>query len=143
MNELPDRSILPIAGCAVSRCCIDHALSIELWETNRIEATIRIGGEFAFRGNDGRAWQLRPGDDASTLGPALRVFGLKVDHAAAYKDGPLEVAFTDGSGLRVSPDPAFEAWEFADVQGMKIVSLPGGGLAVWDSEAPEPTRDPS
>lgn len=140
MQEFADRWILPIAGRAVRRCCLDHAFGIELRATDCADATIRIGGEFAFRESDGRGWRLRPEDDASLLGPALRMFGLTVDHAEAYKDGTLEVAFADGSDLRVAPDPAVEAWEFAGERGVRIVSLPGGDLAVWQPATPETTR---
>ena len=107
-----------------------------MWAIDCGDATIRIDGEFAVRGTDGRTWRLRPADDATALAPALRLFGLTVDRAEAHKDGTLEVAFADGSGLRIAPDPSSEAWEFAGEQGVRVVSLPGGDLAVWQPDTP-------
>ncbi|WP_374991180.1 DUF6188 family protein [Streptomyces sp. LHD-70] len=50
---------------------------------------------------------------------------------ARVKSGVLNVNFADGSVLRVAADDEFEAWQLSASAGHKIVSVPGGGLAVW------------
>jgi len=40
-----------------------------------------------------------------------------------------------GARLLVEADPPYEAWTVAGPGGMKVVSLPGGGLSVWSSQA--------
>ena len=130
MRELADRWILPVAGRTVIQCCVDAAFSIELSTAECAEATISISGTFDLQIKNA-SWRLRPERGASTLAPALDLLGLTVDHAEAYKDGTLELAFSDGSRVRVAPDPAYEAWEFAGGRGAKAVALPGGDLAIW------------
>jgi hypothetical protein len=52
----------------------------------------------------------------------------------AFKGGRLDVKFDDGTRLQVPMDLEFEAWEISGtgaVAGLKIVSMPGGELAVW------------
>jgi hypothetical protein len=79
--------------------------------------------------------RLEPGRDWEKLGPALGLFGLTTVSGTAYRDGSLELQFQDGTRLEVSPDTAgFEAWELAASTGLRIVSLPNGGLAVWRGE---------
>jgi len=34
--------------------------------------------------------------------------------------------------LEIPFDPDFEAWTIAGPDGLKVVSVAGGGLAVWD-----------
>jgi hypothetical protein len=130
MHELIDRWILPVSGQTVTRCCVDAAFSIELSTAGCAEATISISGTFDLQSKNALR-RLRPERGASTLAPALGLLGLTVDHAEAYKDGTLELAFSDGSRVRVAPDPVYEAWEFAGGRGAKAVALPGGDLAVW------------
>ena len=39
--------------------------------------------------------------------------------------------FDDGHLLKVAPDPQYEAWTASGPDGMLVVSVPGGDLAVW------------
>lgn len=49
----------------------------------------------------------------------------------AFKDGHLEISFTEGGHLAVPADEGFEAWEFVGPQGVRALCLPGGELALW------------
>jgi hypothetical protein len=46
----------------------------------------------------------------------------------------LAVAFDDGARIIVQPDPDYEAWNVTGRHGMRIVCLPGGGLATWPAD---------
>jgi hypothetical protein len=135
MRELNDRWILPIAGHSITRCCIDHDDAIELSVSGDPGASIRISGSFDIHTGDGRVWSLHPSDDARALAPALILIGLTVNRANAYKNGTLDMIFSDGSRVYVAPDADFEAWEFSGEQGTKAVSLPGGEVAIWSAAA--------
>ena len=37
--------------------------------------------------------------------------------------------------LSVEPDSAYEAWTVTRADGMMVVCMPGGTLAVWDAES--------
>ncbi|MGH7425947.1 MAG: DUF6188 family protein, partial [Candidatus Methylomirabilales bacterium] len=58
----------------------------------------------------------------------------EVVKAEAFKDGHLEISFSDGTHLGVPADEGFEAWEFVGPGGLRTVCLPGGELAVWTPE---------
>ena len=58
-----------------------------------------------------------------------------MDRAVAHEDGSLEIKFMDGDMLFVAPDPGYEAWKAYASDGMKVISLPGGGLATWPAMA--------
>lgn len=135
MIERPDHWILPISGRTVTRCSIDHAFGVDLWESDDRYASISIEGVFTLLRADGCASLLNPAGKPTALAPALGLFALRIEQAQAFKDGTLEMAFTDGSTLRVDPDPHYEAWTFVAAGGSRVVSLPGGDLAVWSPMA--------
>jgi hypothetical protein len=137
MDELPDRWILPATGHIVSRWCVGDTVTIELSNGDHADAEIHIARPFELQ-TAGRFWQRFWRPDTSHL--VLRIApktqsGLKVKWAAAYKDGTLEMAFDDGSRLRVPPEAMFEAWEFTGLHGVKVIALPGGELAIWRTAA--------
>ena len=129
--EHGDHWVVPLQGKTVTRCLVDHAFGIELWEREGT-TTIRIEGGFVFQGH-GEEHQLSPAHP-TTLGPALSTIGNAVTSARAYKDGCLKVHFTDGSILSVKPDAAYEAWEIAGTRGLRVVCTPGGSLSIWQPE---------
>ena len=57
--------------------------------------------------------------------------GRVVTVAQADDEGGLRIDFQDGSRVLVAADPDYEAWTVAGPDGFKVVSEPGGGLAVW------------
>jgi hypothetical protein len=63
----------------------------------------------------------------------LALFNVEVTSAVAFKSGQLRMVFGDGHMLKVDPDPRYEAWTVTGPDRMLVVSLPGGGLAVWPS----------
>ena len=137
MDELPDRWILPAAGHTVSRWCVGDTLTIELSNGDHAGAVIHIAGPFEFRAARRfwqRFWRPDTSHDALRFAPKKQS-ELKVKRAEAYKDGTLDMAFDDGSRLRVPPDAMFEAWEFTGPHEEKVIALPGGELAIWRTAA--------
>jgi hypothetical protein len=127
--EEKDHWLLPIVGREVTRCLVAYAFSLEFWEPDYL-FTIRIGGEFFFT-EKGKKVFLSPELPPVGLGPALSMLHQTVASAIAYKSGRLEVRFMNGSYFSVEPDLNFEAWEITATDGLKLVCLPGLGLAVW------------
>ncbi|MCU7726491.1 DUF6188 family protein [Actinoplanes sp. KI2] len=80
----------------------------------------------------------RPGGDLEVTPGETELpdlIGRVVTIAQADDDGGLRIDFEDGSRLLVSADPDYEAWTVAGPDGFKVVSEPGGGLAVWSDAA--------
>lgn len=124
--------VAPLGGKTVTRCFVDHAFGIEYWDRGR-ETTIRIEGNFVFRVS-GAEHRLSP-EQPTALGPALSIIHKAVVSTKVYKGGCLEVNFSDGSGLSVEPDAAYEAWEIVGSGSLRVVCAPEGRLSIWERES--------
>ncbi len=135
--EGADNWELPLEGREVTQCCVDYALTLILGEPDAT-FSLAIEQRFWFAANDCDAEMFVPESSPAALGPPLAVLHQSVKRAIAYKDGRLELEFSDGMRLRVPASEKFEAWNLVGPAGLRLVSLPSGGLAVWqpDSDAP-------
>lgn len=125
--------LLPVEGQQVTRCCIDSQGVLILCE-NLIE--IAISEPFTLMTSSGRRYVLdpAPSTDSGSLAPILQVMRQVIRAGTAFNDGRLELSFRDGSWIGVPSGKDFEAWTLAGpggVDGLKIVSIPGGELAIW------------
>ena len=125
--EMEDRWLLPLSGRSVERLCFDFAVTLIFGD----DLQLRIEQPFVVEGPDGRETLFVPGGDADRLAPVVTLARREVTRAEAFKDGHLEIIFSDGTSLGVPPDEGFEAWELVGPGGLRTVSLPGGDLAVW------------
>jgi hypothetical protein len=128
--EYGDRWLVPLQGKKVTRCFVDSAFGLELWESDNT-TTIRIEGPFTVQ-EHGVAQRLSP-EQPKTLGSALSLLGKTVATVNVYKDGCLTMNFADGSDLSVPPNAAYEAWEVVSSRGLRVVSTPGGTLSIWQA----------
>lgn len=71
--------------------------------------------------------------ETQDVAAALTLFGAVIRSAVAFKSGALRLVFDTGMHLNCPADPSFEAWQVADPEGWRFVSLPGGELAVWST----------
>jgi Family of unknown function (DUF6188) len=127
--------LLPLAGQEVTRCCVDYA-AVSLLSSAGIE--VYIEGRFIYREPSGREHVLAPVGDSMALAPILRVRFRIFREVIALKDGRLNILFDDGSQLSVPADDHFEPWTIAGpggVHGLKVVSVPGGDLAIWSDQS--------
>jgi Family of unknown function (DUF6188) len=129
--EGDDHWRLPIAGMSIDQCCFDFAVVLRLgvgadmWE-------IRISQPFAVIGPDGSEQLVVPEHHAH-LQAVLGLLRHEVEEAVGYKDGRLELNLVGGASVQVPPDEGYEAWEAAGPEGMRLIGLPGGDIAVWKS----------
>jgi hypothetical protein len=95
---------------------------------------VRIETGFVLRDRDGDH-EIVPGENADADGARLEALtGQAVTAAVADDSGELRVDFEGGTRLLVSADPNYEAWTVAGPNGLKVVSLAGGGLSVWSPQ---------
>lgn len=123
--------LLPITGQLVTRCWVDPAY-VGLLCQNAIQ--ISIGEPFTLAAPHGGSWSLDPGGDPMGLAPFLRIMRQRVLEGIAFHGGGLALAFDDGTRIEVPAGREFEAWTLAGpggIDGLKIVSMPGGELAIW------------
>ena len=55
-----------------------------------------------------------------------------VTHVGVSDEGALSMT-VDGASVRCGAAPDFEAWNYTGPGGSRVVSMPGGGLAIWDA----------
>lgn len=125
--EADDHWRLPLDGRQVERVCIDFAVTLVF--TGGLE--LRIEQPFVITRSDGSDALVVPEAEPEHLAPVLELARGDVARAEAFKDGHLELSFSDGMSLGVPADEGFEAWELVGPDGLRTVSLPGGDLAVW------------
>jgi hypothetical protein len=90
---------------------------------------LTIEGDVRFRLADGSELC---GDPVGLLvaGQLIRLLGSTVTAATVDQDGDLTVVFGDDR-LVVPCGVMYESWQLRSGEGLSIVSLPGGDLAVW------------
>jgi hypothetical protein len=95
---------------------------------------VRLEAAFALRTPDGDH-RVVPAEDVQAAAALLGALtGRVVTVSAADDAGGLRIDFDGGVRVLVEADPDYEAWTVAGPGGMKVVSLPGGGLSVWSSQ---------
>lgn len=129
--EEADRWVVPLDGCEVVQCRVDYAFTLII-DGGRGSFEVRIEQPFEVLGRvDGRSASVSGEGDPAAFAPALVVLHAGLDAALAFKDGRLELRFDDARRLRVPVGEQFEAWTLVGPEGLRLVSLPGGELAVW------------
>ena len=66
-----------------------------------------------------------------SFAPLLALMSRTVKRAEAFKNGSLLLVFNEGDVLAVDADPNYEPWNIAGENGLRVVSVPGGDLAIW------------
>jgi hypothetical protein len=120
----------------IVRVCIDWAVSLNIGVDGtgvevRIEQPCRLS-----RPAEG-VIPLVPDGDPGELAPVLRLVRQTVSRLDAFKDGHLEVELTGGDLLTVAATDDFEAWQVSGASGARVVSVPGGTVAVWSGTSVE------
>lgn len=121
-----------MTGRQMTQCCVDYAVTFRFSEAEG-SFDLRISEPFVLRRASGEHL-LRPEDDPTGMGPALSLLHQTVTEAVAFKAGRLELTFSDGSVVKVPVRQDYEPWELVGPGGVRVVSLPGGDLAVWRAE---------
>jgi Family of unknown function (DUF6188) len=62
----------------------------------------------------------------------LPLVNAEVAQVGISDDGALSLT-VGRTTLRCGADPAFEAWSYTGPGGRRVVSMPEGGLAIWDA----------
>lgn len=128
------RWLLPLTGEPIMSCCVDYAFS---FGTGNL-ISIRIEQPFVYTSADGAEHLIVPEGDPVQVAPALVIARLSVREGFAFADGHLELTFSDGSMIGVPSAEGYEPWDLTGPDGLKVVSVPGGELAIWRPSAPSP-----
>lgn len=133
--EADDHWVVPIADLLVTQLRFDFAVTL-IFEEHfhvRMEGVIVLSP-----GGSGSVIEAE--GDVDQLVPLLRLKTATVREGLAFKDGRLELTFTDGSRLVAPAGQAYESWQLAGPHGLLIVSVPDGGLTIWMPKTDEGTE---
>ena len=125
-----DRWLVPMAGLTVTQCNVDYAFTVVVAGEPGESFYVKIEQPFVLV-SEGQELALDPAGDPVQIAPALTVLRRDAEHAIAFKDGRLEMAFGGDVALRVPVGDQYEAWSLTGPGGLLIVSMPGGELAIW------------
>ncbi|MCB9451589.1 MAG: hypothetical protein H6672_09120 [Anaerolineaceae bacterium] len=131
IRDHQDHWLLPIEMGVVVRCTFDYGCVLEIaWRG--LSINVRIEGDILFRTKDGE--KILSGEDATLLTEILLILNQKVDSAKVFKDGKLVLDFSNEVTLAASSSVEYEAWQITSSNGLRIVCMPGGELAIWRPE---------
>ncbi|GHD83119.1 hypothetical protein CLV85_2080 [Salinibacterium amurskyense] len=135
--EGDDHWVLPIADLLVTQLRFDFAVTLIFEE----HFHVRMEGVIALSSDVGSSDSvIEVEGDVDQLVPLLRLKTATVREGLAFKDGRLELTFTDGSRLVAPAGQAYESWQLAGPHGLLIVSVPDGGLTIWMPKTDEGTE---
>jgi hypothetical protein len=129
MIETSDSWIIPIVDMEVSRFLIDYILYIQVGSEPRL-FTVAMETKGTYVEASGQEHTVLP-QKKESIGILLSTLHTHITNAVAYKSGRLILSFSDSSYLLVDADDKFEAWSINGSDGLKLVCLPGGGIAFW------------
>lgn len=127
--EQSDRWLLPITGGELAQCRFDYAVTLVIDREGSFE--VRIEQPFTLAAPNGEESSLDPEHDPGGAGRTLALLHERVTGAVAHKDGRLELEFESGAAIRVLGGGEFEPWNVVGPGGLRVVSVPDGGLTIW------------
>ncbi|HMG19526.1 MAG TPA: DUF6188 family protein [Gemmatimonadales bacterium] len=129
LHESLDQHAWKLQDVTVTQLVLDPGgLRIVAWHVDG-SAEFRLGSPFSYTEADGLAREIDP-EQAEQVSPLLALVGRPLTRITVERSGRLELAFGDGSLLRIDPDSQFEAWEARGkgaFEGLAYLCGPGGG----------------
>ncbi|HKV18232.1 MAG TPA: DUF6188 family protein [Mycobacterium sp.] len=102
---------------------------------------IRFDGPFALLVDNQRVSIAPDVDPPEHFDPVRQLVGDTIRESLVDDSGALSISFDTGARIECVPDEQFESWTLAGPRGFKVVSMPGGDLAVWDEADPDELRE--
>ncbi len=133
-----DRWVLELGDAVVTECSVGHEVALQVHGPAGY-VTITFGSAFAIH-TDGAEVLLDPETDRPRdLAPVLDLLHAPVNRVEALVDGRLVVRLGCDRSVRAHPHARYEAWGVTGPDGLRLVCMPGGEVAVW---SPDPHDRP-
>ncbi len=127
--ETSDCLKLVLHNWHVNRCIVDYSFTLKLMTNHEEGIGVSIHAVFSID-KDNERLNFNP-EHPEGLGPALSLFRSQVKEILAGKDGSLKIVSSEAT-LTVPNSNQYEPWGLYGPDGLRIVSIPGGDLAMWD-----------
>jgi len=123
-----DAICVQAAGREVTRLLLDYRFTLEMW-TREDTLQITLAQKFEYV-RDGITYLINP-DEKSGICRVLFVLYQMIDSVTATSNGRLTIVFRNGDRIVSEPHDQYEAWDIGNLRGLRLIALPGGGLAKW------------
>ena len=125
-----DHYLIAAGGATVTSLRFDFGVTLGLAGADT-SFSIRIEEPFTLRSDSAEAKLLDPEQRPAETGPVLALLDAAVTRIVAFKDGRLVMTFQPGWIIEVPAGLQYEAWTLNGPDGLLLVSVPGGDVAVW------------
>jgi hypothetical protein len=110
----------------------DFAVSLVMTSSDAEQLVLRIACPYRLREEGVSCVVLNPEDDPVLQAALLRYCrDVMVTTMEVSEGGGISITLEGGITIDVAPHSDYEAWELGSSRGIRIVSLPGGGLATF------------
>jgi Family of unknown function (DUF6188) len=130
LSQKQDTWILPLKNAVVSCFNIDYELKLVLTKPS-YEATLVISGEFELQAQE--QILVLSAERLSEISPVFKLLSKFVKHSQTDVTGNLTIDFDEEIKLIVKAHPVYEAWQFFDSLGQRVISSPSGELITWSA----------
>jgi hypothetical protein len=124
------RKHLSLAGFSATLSSTEWMTEIRFDGADRQEFMLQIESPLILKPHEKQSMVLKPSDYSRHLAKTLASGPLDM---WINENGSIDVSFADKTLLYVAPSEDFEAWNLTGSDGIKIVSLPGGQISVWET----------
>ena len=129
LTENNEYWLLRLSNNQITRCMLDFAFSIQLFESNDIITEIRLENEIIFS-KQNQKYILHPHQPLS-LCPILEIVHWIIKEIIIFKSGKLNIIFENEDSLIVNPLQAYESWQITGPNKLMIICNPGGNISLW------------
>jgi hypothetical protein len=120
--------LLPLIGRVVTRFCLDFAVNLEFLNAEPAYYLCIESDPLLSQDENEVTLSLDDRAQAARLSIVARKI---VRDVRVYENGALIMSFGERLKLSVPANTKYEAWNVSASDGMKIVCMPGGRLAIW------------
>ena len=130
LTQEGDSWVLPLRGCSVSQVCFAWLVTLRL-ECDETWYELQVEQPFVLESDAADPLVLDPGGDVVSMAPLLGLARRPVLRAVAFDDGRLDVTLAGGYQMHMPAGDKYESWTLTGSNGLRIVSMPDGQLAIW------------
>lgn len=119
-----------MVGCAVDDVQLGYSAKLHI-SNGKFFVKVDVG--YCVANYNGKDIKIDP-EDMDSKKNLLSFYKSVISSFSINQRGDLEIQFNGGSQKISNPSAdKFEAWELNSLDGIKVVCMPGGKLAIWDN----------
>ena len=123
---------LKLSGKLVSEIRVEFMVTMRIGERSEFE--LQIEGDIELSLSSGSISRIASEEYDAQTQQLESLKGAVIRSSTADESGALTLGLDSGATLRVPSDSDYEAWNVAGPGGYRVVSLPGGELAIWSAK---------